>query len=380
MKTLRTPIAQTRRDAWTEVNLSNIEFNLNQIKKLLKPEIKIMAVVKADAYGHGAAMVAKTLAASGISMFGVAAVDEGIQLRSAAGIKNPVLILGPTPLWALPSAVESNLEITIFSETHLEECILTAQKLNKKINVHIKIDTGMHRIGLNYKKALEFISKTQESKGINLKGIFSHLACAEDREVSKMQINRWNEVIDQLTVKPEYLHFTNSSGLMAYPDIHYNLVRTGLELYGLQPDLPHDVQHIFLKQAMSLKGRINHLHTAEEGEGVSYGFRYNVKDKEIKIATVPIGYADGVNRNLSGKIEGILNGKRIKQIGSITMDQMMFDVSNIDQISVGDLVTLLGDDQKDLIAIDEWAKYLGTINYEIPCLLKVRLPRVYTSD
>ena len=378
MKAFRTPIAQTRRDAWNEVNLAYIEHNLNEIKKVLHNDVKIMAVVKADSYGHGAAMVSKTLAASGVSMFGVAAVDEGIQLRMAE-IKNPILILGPTPGWAMASAVEKDLEITVFSNSHLNDCIELSHKLQKPVYIHIKIDTGMHRIGVNYKKALELIEKAQNSREVYIKGIFSHLACAEDPEASQVQIDRWNNIIKQLTVTPSYLHFTNSAALNYYKDIHYNLVRTGLELYGLQPDLPPDAKKPNLKQAMSLKGRITHLHTADPGEGVSYGYKYSVSDREIRIATLPIGYADGVSRNLSNKIKGLINGQPVSQIGSITMDQMMFDVTDIADVAPGNIITLLGEDGGKFLSIDDWAKKLNTINYEIPCLLKVRLPRVYTS-
>lgn len=236
----------------------------------------------------------------------------------------------------------------------------------------------MHRIGVNYKEALELIKLAQNSEEINLKGIFSHLACAEDYVKSKVQITRWNNIIDQLETKPEFLHFTNSSAILSYKDIHYNLVRTGLEIYGLQPDLPENVQPLNLKQAMSLKGRITHLHKADPGEGVSYGFSFNVPDRGALIATLPIGYADGVSRSLSNKITGIINGIRVPQIGNITMDQMMFDVSGIDNIKPGHIITLLGKDHSIFNSIDTWAKEMNTINYEIPCLLKVRLPRVYT--
>ncbi|MEW5821752.1 MAG: alanine racemase [Cyanobacteriota bacterium] len=379
MKALRTPITQTRRDAWTEVNLSNIEFNINEIKKVLAPGVKIMAIVKADAYGHGAAMVSKTLSASGVSMFGVAAVDEGIQLRMT-DIKKPVLILGPTPNWAVASAVENDLDITIFSEAHLDDCIEVAQKLQKRVNIHIKIDTGMHRIGVDYRNAPELIAKAEKAREVFIKGIFSHLACAEDTEASQVQINRWNEIINHLDKKPPYLHFTNSAALIAYKNIHYNLVRCGLEIYGLKPDLPPGINHLPLKQVMALRGRINHLHKAMPGEGVSYGYSYNVCDKEVTIATLPVGYADGVSRRLSNKIYGSTNGMKVPQIGNITMDQMMLDVSEINDIAIGDIITLLDADNTTSMSIDDWAKILGTINYEVPCLLKVRLPRVYTSD
>lgn len=379
MKSPRTPIVQTRRDAWTEINLKCIEHNLKELRTVIDSSTEIMAVVKADAYGHGASMIAKTLVASGVSKFGVASVDEGIQLR-LADIKNPILILGPTPSWAIPSAVENNLDITIFSEEHLQDCIYNSNKLKVPINIHIKIDTGMHRIGIIYNKALSFIRVVQNTKEVNLLGIFSHLACAEDRLISELQISRWNEVINQISNKPNYLHFTNSTAVLSYPQIHYNLIRTGLELYGLQPDIPSDVTPLKLKQVMSLKGRITNLHSAIRGEGISYGHKYKVNKDKIKVATLPIGYADGLNRNLSNKIQGILNGQYVNQIGTITMDQVMFDVTDVPDVKIGDIVTLLGPSEDKFLSIDHWAKSLNTINYEISCMLKVRLPRIYVSN
>jgi alanine racemase len=378
MKSLRTPIAQTRRDAWSEVNLSHIEHNFRQIKNVVDKDVKVMAVVKADSYGHGATIVAKTLSAIGVGMFGVASVDEGIQLR-LSDIKRPILILGPTPAWALGSAIDHDLHITIFSDMHLKDTVDAARRLKKQANVHIKIDTGMHRIGISHIEAPEFIKRVQQTSEVNLAGIFSHLACAENRAHSEKQIHRWEGVLEKIEKKPEYLHFTNSSALLVYRDIHYNLVRSGLEIYGLQPDLPEDVTPLAIKQAMSLKARITHLHRAQVGEGVSYGYKYQIKEKEVIIATIPVGYADGVSRRLSNKIYGVVNGQKVKQIGVITMDQMMFDVTEVPGIHEGELLTLLGYDGEHFLSIDEWAKILGTINYEIPCLLKVRLPRVFTS-
>lgn len=379
MKALRNPITQTRRDAWTEVNLSRVENNFKQLKKVLSPQTNVMAVVKADAYGHGATLVAKTLEASGVNMFGIASVDEGIQLRSA-DIHAPILVLGPTPSWAIRSAVENNLEITIFTENHLKDCIHFAARLERNINVHIKVDTGMNRIGISYKEASSFINRVQESPGITVKGVFSHLACAEKPKETDIQVERWNKVLSELDRIPECLHFANSAGVLANHNIHYSMVRVGLQLYGLQPDLPGGVSPIPLQQVLSLKGRINHIHTVTEGEGISYGYSYRVNKAEMKVATIPIGYADGVSRRLSNQIVGCINGQKVNQIGNITMDQMMFDITDVPAVEVGDIILLLGEDEACSISIDEWAASLGTINYEIPCMLRVRLPRIYTSE
>jgi alanine racemase len=375
MSKTRQPFVQTRRDAWVEVNLGNIEHNIKQLMSFTKVGVKFLAVVKADAYGHGATMIAPTLIASGVDMLGVASVDEGIQLRDS-GINAPILVLGSAPSWSFPSAVENDLQLSIFTDDHIKACINTFERTNKKPEVHIKIDTGMHRIGLYYKKANEFVTKVKQTPQIELKGIFTHLACAETTCITEIQNDKFKDIIKN--EDPELIHCLNTAGLISYPDMQYDMVRAGIGIYGLMPDLTADIQKIpSLKQCMSLKGRIIHLHELEVGSSLSYGYTFTA-EKDLKVATVPVGYADGVPRSLSNKIYGLFNGKKVKQIGNITMDQMMFDVTEIQEARVGDIITLLGEDKDNFISIDEWSKILDTINYEITCRLKVRLPRVYT--
>ena len=379
MSKSRRPMVQTRRDAWVEVNLGNVEHNIKILKSFINTGTNFLAVVKADAYGHGSAMIASTLIASGVDMLGVASVDEGIQLRKA-GISVPILVLGATPDWAFVSAVENDIQLSIFTKEHINSCIHVYKRLNKKPSVHIKVDTGMHRIGIPHERAQDFIKKVLNTEEIKLKGVFSHLACAENREITEKQKQNWESLINQIENKENYiLHLVNTAGMIGYDDINYDMVRVGIGLYGLFPNLQDKIPaKIDLKQVMSLRGRITYIKEVPEGSGISYGYSYITNNKTVKIATIPVGYADGVPRSLSNKIDGIINGHKIRQVGNITMDQMMFDVTELDNIKIGDIITLLGEDNGEFISIDDWAGKLNTVNYEITCHLRVRLPRVYT--
>ena len=393
MSQSRKPIVQTRRDAWIEINLAHVEHNVKVLKDFTSSDTKFLAVVKADAYGHGSAVTAPILLASGVDMFGVASVDEGIQLRQA-GIAAPILVLGSTPEWAFTSATEHNIQISVFTDEHINACIDTYNRLKVKPQVHIKVDTGMNRIGLSAKDAPAFIKKVLNTKQIELKGVFSHLACAECLDKSEIQKQKWQTVIKDIDDKNIIRHLVNTSGLINYKDMHYDMVRAGIGIYGLEPDLtakqklcetdasacPFTINHTQLKPAMSVKGRIIFLKEIAKESGVSYSHSFVTKNDITKIATIPIGYADGVSRALSNKIYGLINGQKVKQIGNITMDQMMFDVSSVAGIEPGDVITLIGHDGEESIHIDEWAKLLDTINYELTCRLKVRLPRVYTRE
>lgn len=390
MKTSRQSYINVRRDAWVEVNLEYLAQNVKAIKSLVQPGVKLLAVVKADAYGHGAVMVAPTMLASGVDMLGVASIDEGLNLRDA-NINCDILVLGAVPVWAFEAAVENNIFISIFSQEHILAAKQAFDRTGEKVKAHIKIDTGMNRIGVTIKEAVNFIKEVQKAKFIDLKGIFSHLACAEDEKETKLQLDKFSQIISKIDTTGIDLHILNTAGIMSYPDSQFNMVRAGIGLYGLMPDLPEKARRQEGKKAgntnelalspscppalmpvMALKGRITRIHTMAKNEGISYGHTFKT-DKDIKVATVPIGYADGVPRKLSNKIFGMLNGKKIKQIGNITMDQMMFDITGINAHE-GDVISLLDEN----LSIDQWANIVGTINYELTCRLKVRLPRVYT--
>ena len=373
MKNVRQTNINIHRDSWVEINLENIAYNMRSLRKNTPKGIKLLAVVKADAYGHGSVMIAPTLLASGADMLGVASIDEGVDLRQAK-INCEILVLGAVPVWAVESAVKADLTIAIFSKEHLIACKQAYERTGKRPKVHVKLDTGMNRIGVASDAAVDFINEVRKADYLEFGGIFTHLANAENREKTQIQIDRWNSVISQIDTTGLLLHILNTAGAMCYDVPNSNMYRAGIGIYGLYPDLPVDgkIRKPDLKPVMSLKARIVNIHEAHDGEGISYGHTFTAHGNR-KIATVPLGYADGVPRGLSNKISGSLNGKDVPQVGNITMDQMMFDITGVDA-NLGVIITLL--DEKH--SIDEWAKILGTINYELTCRLKVRLPRVYT--
>ena len=373
MKNVRQTNINIHRDSWVEINLENIAYNMLSIRKNTPKVKKLLAVVKADAYGHGSVMIAPTLLASGADMLGVASIDEGVDLRQAK-INCDILVLGAVPVWAVESAVKADLIIAIFSKEHLAACKQAFERTGKKPKVHVKLDTGMNRIGVSIDDAVEFINEVRKADYLEFSGVFTHLANAENRTKTQIQIDRWNSVISQIDTTGLLLHILNTAGAMCYDVPNSNMYRAGIGIYGLYPDLPEDgeIRRPDLKPVMSLKARIVNIHEAHDGEGISYGHTFTAHGNR-KIATVPLGYADGVPRGLSNKISGNLNGKDVPQVGNITMDQMMFDITGVDA-NLGDIITLL--DEKH--SIDNWAKILGTINYELTCRLKVRLPRVYT--
>ncbi len=413
MKNIRQSNISIHRDSWVEINLENLAYNIKEIRKSVPEGKKLLAVVKADAYGHGAVMLAPTILASGCDMLGVASIDEGIDLRNAK-ISCEILVLGAVPVWAVESAVNAGISIAIFSKEHLAACKQAYERTGVKPKVHVKIDTGMNRIGVQPADAVDFIREVQAADYLQIQGIFTHLYEAESVEETVKQVNIWNSIISQIDTTGLLLHIQNTAGTLCYDVPTSNMLRIGIGLYGLAPDYPtreslatfqlsetlewrgrqrshglanhvcqagggellftdKDFKKPELKPLMSLKGRIVHIHETGAPAGVSYCHTFKT-DVPVKVATIPVGYADGVSRLLSNRITAELNGKKIRQIGNITMDQMMFDITGVDA-SVGDVVTLIGD---GAMTIDEWAKILGTINYELTCRLKVRLPRVYT--
>lgn len=372
MKNVRQSNINIHKDAWVEINLEYLAQNIQAIKKTIPANKKMMAIVKADAYGHGAQMLAQTMLVSGVDWFGVSSIDEGLDLREVK-IKAPVLVVGAVPVWAIETAVLNDISISIFNDDHIKACKEVFERTNIRPKVHIKIDTGMNRIGVRSENAVDFIKEVQNKDYINLEGIFTHLASAEDLDLTKEQVNIWNEILAQTDTQNLLLHIQNTAGTFAY-NIDSNMVRVGISLYGLYPDLPSNhINKPNLKQVLSLKGRITNIHELRAGESVSYGHTFTAYES-TKIATIPIGYADGVSRQLSNKIEGIVNNEKIRQVGNITMDQMMFDLGDTNA-KIGDVVTLLNEDD---LSLDSWAKILKTINYELTCRLKVRLPRIYT--
>ena len=371
MKNIRQANINIHKDAWVEINLDSLAHNICEIKKGIPEDKKLMAIVKADAYGHGAQMLAQTMLASGVDAFGVSSVDEGLDLRNIK-IKAPILVVGAVPVWAVEPAVKNDIAISIFNETHLKACQNVYERTGLRPKVHVKIDTGMNRIGVRFEDAISFIKQVEKADYLNFEGVFTHLASAEDNEFTQIQIEHWNNIIYQINTENLLIHIQNTAGTFAY-DIPSNMVRVGISLYGLYPDLPNKVNYLpQLKQIMSLKARITNIHDIKAGESVSYSHTFTAYEP-TRLATIPVGYADGVSRLLSNKIEGKINGEKIRQVGNITMDQMVFDLGDVDA-EVGDVITLLDENE---LSLNTWAKILETINYELTCRLKVRLPRVY---
>ncbi len=367
--------------AWVEIDLGALAHNVKQLRQLLSANTQLMAVVKADAYGHGAVTVAKTALQSGASWLGVATVPEGIELREA-GIKAPILLLGAaqTPEqihaiahWKLQATLCSPKQALVFSDT------LEAINFNGALPVHIKLDTGMSRLGTNWQQAGEFVQLVQRLPHLQIASIYSHLATADspDPTIMNLQHQRFEEALAQikaLGIDPGCLHLANSAATLTNKTLHYDMVRAGLAVYGLYP-AEHLRDSIYLKPVLQVKARVTQVKTIAAGTGVSYGYKF-ITPHEMRLAIIGIGYADGVPRNLSNKMQVLIRGQRIPQIGAITMDQIMLDISTIPSIQEGEVVTLLGQEQDEQITADDWANELNTISWEILCSFKHRLPRV----
>jgi len=363
------------RPTWAEVNLSNLEHNFFQIKKRVEPGTKILITIKADAYGHGLIPVAKRLQSCGIDFFGVASIDEGIKLREA-GIKTPVLILGLILKEDIAPLFKFNLSTTVCDEELPKALNNKAKALRKRVNVQIKVDTGMGRIGIQHYDAHKLVNKISRLKHVNIEGIFTHFAFADlNKEFTFYQIDLFGRLIRKLKkdgIKIPLIHAANSMGLLDYKNSHFNMVRPGLIAYGLYPK---ENLKIDLRPVLSLKTRIVFVKKVPSGCGISYGHDY-ITRRATKIATLPIGYGDGYPRNLSNKAKILIGGKYFKMCGKICMDQIMVDVGN-SRVRIGDEAVLIGTQGNKRITVEELALKSGTIPYEIVCGLGARIPRIY---
>ncbi len=369
--------------AWVEINQDALAYNVRQIRQTLSPGTALMAVVKADAYGHGAVTVAQTAVQAGASWLGVATIPEGIELRQA-GITAPILLLGAANMpeqvraiahWHLQPTLGNPKQALVFAET------LAEGVGRSPLPVHLKLDTGMSRLGTSWQEAANFAHLVQGLPQLQIASVYSHLATADEHDLTvlRLQQQRFEVAIAQLHsagIHPPRLHLANSAATLVDSALHYDQVRTGLLLYGLHP-APHLADRIVVRPVMQVKARITQIKSLQAGEGVSYGHRF-VAERDMQIAVVGIGYADGVPRLLSNQLEVLVRGQRMRQLGAITMDQMMVDVSALPQVQVGDVVTLLGTDGGDRITADDWANAIGTISWEILCGFKHRLPRITT--
>ncbi len=362
------------RPTWAEINLDNLAYNFHQVKKRIPGYVKIMVTVKADAYGHGLIPVAKRLVASGVDYLGVASIDEGIRLREA-GIKSPILVLGLVLKKDIPPLFKYNLAQTICTDEVAFALNNLGRKKKKRINVHIKVDTGMGRIGVLHREALAYLKRVCRLKYLNLEGIFTHFPCADtNKRFTAYQIEIFRQLLARLHnigIDIPLVHAANSLGVIDYSESYFNMVRPGLMIYGLYPKRGSGIR---LKPVLSLKTKVVYIKEVPKGWGISYGHIY-VTGRPTRIITLPIGYGDGYPRNLSGKGPVLLGGKRFSVSGRVCMDQIMVDVGDA-AVKVGDEAVLIGAQGKDKITTEELAGLSGTISYEIVCGLGSRIPRI----
>ncbi|MCY6483314.1 alanine racemase [Clostridium aestuarii] len=372
------------RPVWAEINLDNLAFNMQQIKRIAKVK-EIIGVVKADAYGHGALDVAPVLLQNGATRLAVAVISEGIELRNA-GIKCPIMILGFTPPSFMDELLKYNIEQTVFSYDYAKQLSEIAHKKQKIAKIHIAIDTGMGRIGFipNHESAEE-IYKISKLPNIKIEGMFSHFSSADetDKEYTYYQLEKFNnfyDILKQKNIKISIRHIANSASIMELPQTYFQAVRPGIIQYGYYPSQEVDRNKLELKPVMKLKTNIAHIKKVPSGHYISYGRKFK-SCRESVIATLPIGYADGYARSLSNKGKVIVNGQFAPIIGNVCMDQCMIDVTDIAcDVRAGDEVILMGQENGVKFDADDIAEMIGTINYEVICMISKRVPRVYIKD
>ena len=362
------------------VDLGAIRYNFSQVRKTVGLQTHILVVVKGNAYGHGIYEVSKALETSDVAFLGVATLDEALYLKSR-NIKLPILILGTLLPNELQAALDSDVIFTLCSYDLAKAANKIAQKSGKKAKIHIKIDTGMGRIGVWHEEAIDFIESVMALSSLEVDGIYTHFSAAgRDKFFTTYQINAFTSIIENLKsrgIEIRYRHAANSIATINLKRSHLNLVRPGLIIYGMYPKKSFS-RKLSLKPALSLKTRVIFLKSTPVGRSISYGRTY-ITQKPTVIATLPIGYADGYGRILSNKAKVLVRGERAPVIGKVTMDQTMVDVGHIEGVSVGDEVVLIGSQGEGEIRCEELARVAGTIPYEIVCSLTNRVPRIYKN-
>ncbi|MCL6591509.1 MAG: alanine racemase [Firmicutes bacterium] len=367
------------RPVWVEVDLDAIRHNVGEVRRLVGQRTKIMAVVKADGYGHGAIPVARAALDAGAEWLGVSLPEEGIALRRA-GIAAPILVLGPLQPEQVEPVLDHDLTPTVCHRASAEALAAAAGARGRKVSVHVKVDTGMGRIGLAPAEVLSFAAWLRTLPGVELGGVFSHLARADERDKThaETQLRIFEEVCAALRaagIESGLRHLANSAAIIDLPRAHLDMVRAGIMIYGLRPSAEVDLARVALRPALSLHARVVFVKRVPAGTGISYGHAYHTK-APATIATLPIGYADGWTRLLSGKAEVIIGGRRYPMVGRICMDQAMVDLGD-DETYVGAEAVLIGRQGAEEITADDVAARLGTINYEIVCMISDRVPRIY---
>ncbi len=372
---------------WAEIDLDSLRHNFQVIEQHVAPGTKILAVIKADAYGHGAVPLAKLYTQMGADYFAVATLDEVIQLRNA-NISTPILILGHTPCEYAGQLAHYDVTQTVYDIEDAKRLSDIAQQLGKRVRVHIKIDTGMSRIGVMYqdsqrnKTAFDTVQAICQLPGLEPEGIFTHFAVSDEAgdPFTFTQFQLFTELIDQLQAEGitfPIRHCSNSGAILNYPQMHLDMVRAGLILYGVFPT--NVVEDFDLRPAMSLKTTVANVKYIEKGTTVSYGRKFTA-GRRMQLATIPVGYADGISRVLSGRISVIVNGTLAPVVGNICMDQCMVDISSIPGVQIGDEVTIFGGNADRWNLLEHLADAWGTINYEVLCQISKRIPRIYLQE
>lgn len=378
------------RRTWAEIHLDRIRYNQENIRAIVGPECKVMGIVKADAYGHGDVPVAAAMLDAGVDELAVSNIEEAISLRRG-GIKAPILILGITPPALAKNLAELSITQAVFCKEYAEELSAEARKAGVTLQVHLKIDTGMTRIGYRawpdqLEETIADTRRVLEDPAFHVTGVFTHFAVSDEKKEESIAYTKtqfvnfknYTDAMEGLGYDLGTRHCCNSAATVNYPEMHLDMVRPGVIAYGMPPS-DELLKSIVLKPVMELKTTVAMLKTIEAGTTVSYG-RIFTAPKEMRIATVPIGYADGYPRALSNRACMLIHGKRAPVIGRVCMDQLMLDVTDIEEVKTGDVVTVFGADGGQCILADEIAKESGTINYEIVCQVSKRVPRIYLDQ
>ncbi|TDJ00399.1 MAG: alanine racemase [Caldithrix sp.] len=367
------------RATWAEINLGAIAHNLQEIKKKVAPA-EIMAVIKADAYGHGLKEVARVALENNARYLGVSAVEEGVQLRKQT--TTPILVFGGFFENQIKACLEHDLELTLFDFERAGALSKQAQASGNSAKVHIKVDTGMTRVGVHWQESLDFICRVSELRYVKIVGIYTHFASADakDKSFAKTQLQRFQKVLTELEMRNIQIplkHTANSGAILDLPESYFDMVRPGVSIYGYYPSF-EATESINLQPAMSFKSQVVAVKQVESGTKISYDSTYETV-KQTKIVTVPVGYADGYNRLLSNQGEVLIRGKRYPVVGQVCMDFIMVDIGLENDIQTGDEVVLLGCQGDEEISIYEICEKLNTIPYEFTCMISSRVPRVYKS-
>jgi len=363
---------------WLEIDLGTLTRNFQIIHDVIG--ISLMPIIKANAYGHGLEKVAKSLEVAGAEWFGVARIEEALLLREI-GIKSKIIVLGYTSPTRVPHAIKNNITLTVYDREVARSYALQAEKLSEVLTLHVKVDTGMGRLGALADEAFDFIAEIERCPVLNLEGVFTHFACADepDKPVTKMQIARFNQLIEKMNsegIHPPVLHAANTAGTLLFPEARYNLVRVGIALYGLAPtnqiQIPNGV-----RPCLSWKTRLISIKTLPVGYGISYGHQYYTK-KEERIGVIAVGYGDGFRRQDGNQV--LVCGKKANVIGRVCMDQCMLQLDDIPEARIGDEVVLIGKQGDQEITATDIAEKWNTINYEVICGLAARMPRYYRNN